>query len=186
MIYFIFSACAGEWTDCVSEDEEYLQSKTTFYKDCTLVSVGDNDVLNDASDNSCSGPTRCENGRIGDPNDQSFIGQDPFGNCTCPTQTNDVAESIIPEKLSQIPISRYKRQTNERYKSAGGRRCRLLRTRKGTRKKVCDEIVLLRTMFYDDALVIARIEDKNCEDFKDDPATCSILGFDCDDSSGCF
>ena len=186
MINYNYSACAGEWTDCVSEDEEYLEMQTTFYQDCTLVSSGDNSGLDEASDNTCSGPTRCENGRVGDPNDQPFIGQDTSGNCTCPSQTSNKQERPIPEKLTQPTVSRFKRQTNERYKSAGGRRCRLLRTRKGTKKKVCDEIVLLRTMFYKDALQIAKIEDQSCEDFKDDPATCSILGFDCDDSNGCF
>ena len=52
---------------------------------------------------------------------------------------------------------------------------------------VCDETVLIRTMRYFDAIKVATAEDLRCEEIKEDPAACSILGFDCDDSnSNCF
>ena len=84
---FHFSACQGEWTDCVSEDEEYLQKQTSFYDECTLVSSSSDASLENASINTCSGPRRCENGRSSDADDQPFIGYDPFGNCTCHSQS---------------------------------------------------------------------------------------------------
>ena len=135
-----------------------------------------------ASNNTCSGPRRCENGRSADAQDQPFIGYDPFGNCTCQSQTESFSTKTTDKK-----DSRFKRQTNERYKTAGGRSCRLLKTRKGSRKVVCDETVLIRTMRYFDAIKVATAEDLRCEEIKEDPAACSILGFDCDDSnSNCF
>ena len=173
-----FSACQGEWTDCVSEDEQYLQEKTTFYDECTLVSSGEDESLTNASDNTCSGPRRCRNGRSAEPGDQPFIGYDPFGNCTCPSENESV-----PIRDTTGSKNRFKRQTGEGYKSAGGRSCRLLRTRKGSKKVVCDETVLIRTMRYFEALRVAKAENSRCEEISSDPASCSILGFDCEDNN---
>ena len=147
--------------------------QTSFYEECRIVSSSGT-ILKTASDNTCVGPRRCENGQTS-TDDLSHVGYDPFGNCTCPSKKTPSSNMNVKTE------TRVKRQTEEEYKTSGGRACRVERTTKGNRRKVCDEIVLVRQTKYTRANQIATLEAQTCEELKEDPSLCSILGFDCDD-----
>ena len=163
--------------DCINDDEIYLQGQTSFYDKCTIISLN-GEILPNASENQCIGSRRCDNGQTAPSDDSNFIGFDPFGNCTCPSVTNANTDSIKHKH------NRSMRQTHEIYRTAGERNCRILRTRRNQRRKACDETLLIRKSRYSGALQTAVNANgktsQECEDIKEDPASCSILGFDCD------
>ena len=117
--------------------------QTSFYEECRIVSSSGT-ILKTASDNTCIGPRRCENGQTS-TDGLSHVGNDPFGNCTCPAKQSPSTNTHVN------PATRFKRQTEEAYKTSGGRACRVARTTKGSRRKVCDEIVLIRQTKYTNA-----------------------------------
>ena len=95
--------------DCINDDEIYLQTQTSFYDECTIISSS-GEILPKASENQCIGSRRCDNGQTAPSDDSNFIGFDPFGNCTCPSVPN---ANTDPFKHKH---NRSKRQTHEIYR----------------------------------------------------------------------
>ena len=127
-ISLIYSPCDCEWLHCIPEDEKYLRTKTLFYDACDIVESS-GIILKSASDNTCLGSRRCVNGQSS-TDGLPYVGYDPFGTCTCSAKQNTVSSTYTTE-------NRYKRQVDERFATVA-RDCRVQRTAKGRKRKVCD------------------------------------------------
>merc|ERR1711981_255128 len=141
----------GDWTDCVKDSEEYLRD-TTFYEQCTRLSpkTASEEVLEKASEFTCLGPRRCENGALFEDS-KPFPGYDP--NCKCPAKKN--AASSNYSKPYASTLGRFKRDTAEKYKVSTGIKCRVERAGLGDKRKACDKNVLNREARYTEGRRIA-------------------------------
>ena len=144
---FLYSSCGSEWLDCLAEDENYLLTRTSFYDECEVVQDSSANSLNAATKNTCLGPRKCQNVEIS-TDGLPYVGYDPFGNCTCPLEEVALSETYEVDYL-------YKRQTEERFETISTS-SRVLRTRKGGRRKLKDDMRQKRTKRYRSARRIAR------------------------------
>ena len=106
---FIYSPCEGQWLDCIPESEKYLRTQTSFYEECEVIQTSSDNDLNTASDNTCIGPFKCENGQSSEEG-LPHVGYDPFGTCNCSIKKNVVSSR------DGTTGNRYKRQTGERIR----------------------------------------------------------------------
>ena len=140
--YTFFSKCDSEWTDCVAEDNKYL-GMTNFNN----LNTNQCSVSQTNSNNQCSEDRSCKNTELAEGEDL-FVGYTSPGECTCPS---------VGRSHSTYPVVlRYKRQTNERLcRRIDRRSCRILRTRRGGKRRFCDKISRLCPNSYREAVRIA-------------------------------
>jgi hypothetical protein len=131
---FIYSPCEGQWLDCIPESEKYLRTQTSFYDECKVEQESSDTILNTASDNTCIGPFRCQNGQTSEEG-LPHVGYDPFGTCNCSTKKN-----VVTDRYGATE-NRYKRQTGELIRKQS-EACHNQRAAKGGSKQVCDTILL--------------------------------------------
>lgn len=102
-----FSACDGEWLDCIPEDERYLRNETDYYTDrCSIETFdfGGNSDLENASDTECN-ENRCSLAFDNEPH----VGFDADN--ACDPDTCDANN----EKEPEYSPNRYTKQYNTRY-----------------------------------------------------------------------
>ena len=161
----------------MAEDEKYMRMTGFYANQCSAAKRMPN--------NQCSENRNCENTELSS-GEEPFIGHTLPGECSCPSLQqpqnsygNPIAQPIGPNYRGR----RYKRQTNEvRCRVRARRSCRVLRTRKGGRRRFCDKQVVMCPNNYRTALKMTPrppLRPDACTDNSDfkDPACDFLTGF---------
>ena len=116
-----------------------MRTKTLFYDACDIVESS-GIILKAASDNTCLGSRQCVNGQSS-TDGLPYVGYDPFDTCTCSANQNTVSNTYTTE-------NRYKRQVDEIFVTVATD-CRVQRTPRDRKRKVCDTTRQTREIRYD-------------------------------------